>query len=61
MRAGNLGVPTASEWLNDVLAPGCRVGIDPVTYALLPLFYLVFTFSYPAHNIMQTSNTALLC
>lgn len=30
MRAGNLGVPTASEWLNDVLAPGGRVGIDPV-------------------------------
>lgn len=29
MRAGNLGVPTASEWLNDVLAPGGRVGIDP--------------------------------
>lgn len=31
MRAGNLGVPTTSEWLNDILAPGCRVGIDPVS------------------------------
>ncbi|KAF4369704.1 hypothetical protein F8388_015791 [Cannabis sativa] len=31
MRAGNLGVPTTSEWLNDVLAPGGRVGIDPVS------------------------------
>lgn len=32
MRAGNLGVPTTSEWLNDVLAPGCRIGIDPVNF-----------------------------
>lgn len=31
MRAGNLGVPTASEWLNGILAPGSRVGIDPVS------------------------------
>jgi len=29
MRAGNPGVPTASEWIADVLAPGGRVGIDP--------------------------------
>ncbi|KAB1202268.1 putative Xaa-Pro aminopeptidase P [Morella rubra] len=29
MRAGNLGVPTTIEWLNEVLAPGGRVGIDP--------------------------------
>ncbi|XP_022719386.1 probable Xaa-Pro aminopeptidase P isoform X2 [Durio zibethinus] len=29
MRAGNLGVPATSEWLNDILAPGGRVGIDP--------------------------------
>lgn len=35
MRAGNLGVPTTSEWLNDVLAPGGRVGIDPVSNTLL--------------------------
>lgn len=31
MRAGSLGVPTTIEWLNDVLAPGGRVGIDPVS------------------------------
>lgn len=31
MRAGNFGVPTASEWLNDFLPPGGRVGIDPVS------------------------------
>lgn len=30
MRAGNMGVPTMSEWLDDVLTPGSRVGIDPV-------------------------------
>ncbi|CAN1232890.1 Aminopeptidase P2 [Linum perenne] len=29
MRAGNNGVPTPSEWLNDVLAPRAKVGIDP--------------------------------
>ncbi|GER55390.1 Xaa-pro aminopeptidase [Striga asiatica] len=29
MRAGNLGVPSTSEWLNGVMAPGSRIGIDP--------------------------------
>ncbi|CAI0551295.1 unnamed protein product, partial [Linum tenue] len=33
MRSGNLGVPTASEWLNDVLAPGAKVGIDPFLFS----------------------------
>ncbi|XP_024019004.1 probable Xaa-Pro aminopeptidase P [Morus notabilis] len=33
MRAGNLGVPTSSEWLSDVLAPGGRVGIDPFLFS----------------------------
>ncbi|XP_070024553.1 aminopeptidase P2 [Nicotiana tabacum] len=33
MRAGNLGVPTPSEWLNTVLAPGCRIGIDPFLFS----------------------------
>ncbi|XP_057778182.1 aminopeptidase P2 [Salvia miltiorrhiza] len=33
MRAGNLGVPTVSEWLNGVLAPGSRVGIDPFLFS----------------------------
>lgn len=35
MRAGNLGVPLTSEWLNGVLAPGSRVGIDPVSKILV--------------------------
>lgn len=30
MRAGNPGVPTTTEWLNEVLVSGGRVGIDPV-------------------------------
>ncbi|KAF5191693.1 Xaa-pro aminopeptidase [Thalictrum thalictroides] len=33
MRAGNYGVPTTAEWLNDVLAPGCRIGIDPFLFS----------------------------
>ncbi|KAI3859170.1 hypothetical protein MKW92_047166 [Papaver armeniacum] len=33
MRAGNYGVPTTTEWLNDVLDPGCRVGIDPFLFS----------------------------
>ncbi|ONI04507.1 hypothetical protein PRUPE_6G325100 [Prunus persica] len=33
MRAGSLGVPTTIEWLNDVLAPGGRVGIDPFLFS----------------------------
>lgn len=33
MRAGNLGVPTTTEWLNGVLSPGCRVGIDPFLFS----------------------------
>ncbi|CAD5174420.1 aminopeptidase P2 [Musa acuminata AAA Group] len=33
MRSGNHGVPTTSEWLNDVLAPGCRIGIDPFLFS----------------------------
>ncbi|XP_022719385.1 probable Xaa-Pro aminopeptidase P isoform X1 [Durio zibethinus] len=33
MRAGNLGVPATSEWLNDILAPGGRVGIDPFLFS----------------------------
>lgn len=33
MRSGNLGVPTTSEWLNDVLTPGSRIGIDPFLFS----------------------------
>ncbi|XP_020096421.1 probable Xaa-Pro aminopeptidase P isoform X5 [Ananas comosus] len=33
MRSGNQGVPTTSEWLNDVLPAGCRIGIDPFLFS----------------------------
>ncbi|KAJ0982680.1 hypothetical protein J5N97_010935 [Dioscorea zingiberensis] len=33
MRSGNPGVPTTIEWLNDVLTPGCRIGIDPFLFS----------------------------
>ncbi|BAF21063.1 aminopeptidase P2 isoform X2 [Oryza sativa Japonica Group] len=33
MRSGNQGVPTTSEWLNEVLPSGCRVGIDPFLFS----------------------------
>ncbi|EEF49835.1 xaa-pro aminopeptidase, putative [Ricinus communis] len=33
MRAGNLGIPTTIEWLNDVLPPGAKVGIDPFLFS----------------------------
>ncbi|CAA0815562.1 Metallopeptidase M24 family protein [Striga hermonthica] len=33
MRAGNLGVPSTSEWLNGVMAPGSRIGIDPFLFS----------------------------
>ncbi|OAY42282.1 aminopeptidase P2 isoform X2 [Manihot esculenta] len=33
MRAGNLGVPNTIEWLNDVLPPGAKVGIDPFLFS----------------------------
>ncbi|KAG9140334.1 hypothetical protein Leryth_018497 [Lithospermum erythrorhizon] len=43
MRAGNLGVPTTSEWLNSILSPGCRIGIDP------------FLFSFDASEELKNS------
>lgn len=58
MRAGNPGAPTTSEWLNDVLAPGGRVGIDPVSNSLLLkmatpnfLFMFLFTVQSILHHI----------
>lgn len=47
MRAGNLGVPLTSEWLNGVLAPGSRVGIDPVSkiLVLIPCSVMIISIS----------------
>ena len=44
MRAGNMGAPTTAEWLNDVLAPGSRVGIDPVRNTKLLALLLSYDF-----------------
>ncbi|KAF3785657.1 putative Xaa-Pro aminopeptidase P [Nymphaea thermarum] len=33
MRMGNPGVPTTAEWLNEILMPGCRIGIDPFLFS----------------------------
>lgn len=48
MRAGNWGVPNTTEWLNDVLAPGGRIGIDPVSNILnsCDVFVDITMFSY---------------
>lgn len=46
MRAGNMGVPTPSQWLNTVLAPGCRIGIDPVSNAQICFRICEFVFKF---------------
>ncbi|PKA57435.1 Xaa-Pro aminopeptidase [Apostasia shenzhenica] len=33
MRSRNLGVPTTTEWLNEVLSPGCKIGVDPFLFS----------------------------
>uniref|UniRef100_A0A2N9EDQ7 Xaa-Pro aminopeptidase P n=1 Tax=Fagus sylvatica TaxID=28930 RepID=A0A2N9EDQ7_FAGSY len=62
MRAGNPGVPTPSEWLNDALAPGGRVGIDPVSNTLFlkmaaPNFLEQFLFSSDAAEELKEAIT----
>ncbi|PKU88105.1 aminopeptidase P2 [Dendrobium catenatum] len=33
MRSGNIGVPTTTEWLNEVLPSGCKIGVDPFLFS----------------------------
>lgn len=33
MRSGNVGVPTTTEWLNEVLPPGSKIGVDPFLFS----------------------------
>lgn len=64
MRAGNLGVPTTSEWLNDVLAPGGRVGIDPVSNTLLlkmPSLIFLFSFFRTVQSILSFTDFKFSC
>jgi hypothetical protein len=57
MRSGTHGVPTTSEWLNDILPPGARIGIDPVS-SVLPLF-AIFGSSYLSLLVKGTCSFCL--
>ncbi|CAI9102219.1 OLC1v1000452C2 [Oldenlandia corymbosa var. corymbosa] len=52
MKAGNLGVPTTTEWLNSVLAPGCRIGIDPFLFSSDAAEELKEAFSERKHELV---------
>ncbi|KAF9607623.1 hypothetical protein IFM89_037551 [Coptis chinensis] len=60
MRAGNYGVPTTSEWLNDVLAPGCRVGIDPFLFSSDAADELKGEISKKDHELVYLHNVNLV-
>ncbi|MED6181984.1 Aminopeptidase P2, variant 2 [Stylosanthes scabra] len=60
MRAGNPGVPTTSEWLNDVLPPGGRVGIDPFLFTSDAAEELKQVISYNNHELVYLYNSNLV-
>ncbi|ESW19042.1 hypothetical protein PHAVU_006G091700 [Phaseolus vulgaris] len=60
MRAGNPGVPTASEWLNEVLAPGGRVGIDPFLFTSDAAEELKGVISKKDHELVYLYNSNLV-
>eukprot|EP00268_Persea_americana_P044428 TRINITY_DN4491_c1_g1_i2.p1 TRINITY_DN4491_c1_g1~~TRINITY_DN4491_c1_g1_i2.p1 ORF type:complete len:729 (-),score=141.42 TRINITY_DN4491_c1_g1_i2:471-2657(-) len=60
MRAGNFGVPTTSEWLNDVLAPGCRVGVDPFLFSSNAAEELKEVISKKNHELVYLSDINLV-
>ncbi|KAK7284665.1 hypothetical protein RJT34_19415 [Clitoria ternatea] len=60
MRAGNPGVPTTSEWLNDVLAPGGRVGIDPFLFTWDAAEELKEVISKNNHELVYLYNSNLV-
>ncbi|XP_019440557.1 PREDICTED: probable Xaa-Pro aminopeptidase P [Lupinus angustifolius] len=60
MRAGNPGVPTTSEWLNDVLAPGGRVGIDPFLFTSDAAEDLKEVISKKNHELVYLYNSNLV-
>lgn len=58
MRSGNFGVPTTTEWLNEVLPPGCKIGVDPVRF-----HYFCWSFAQvlPTFHVgIHTSNIHIL-
>lgn len=60
MRAGNPGVPTTSEWLNEVLAPGARVGIDPFLFTSDAAEELKHVISKKNHELVYLYNSNLV-
>ncbi|CAK8544660.1 unnamed protein product [Lathyrus sativus] len=60
MRAGNPGVPTTSEWLNEVLAPGARVGIDPFLFTSDAAEELKQVISEKNHELVYLYNSNLV-
>ncbi|XP_010674747.2 aminopeptidase P2 [Beta vulgaris subsp. vulgaris] len=60
MRAGNMGVPTMSEWLDDVLTPGSRVGIDPFLFSFDAAEELRDDISKKNHELVLLSKTNLV-
>ncbi|CAM8928443.1 unnamed protein product [Rhodiola kirilowii] len=60
MRAGSQGVPTTSEWLNDVLSPGCKVGIDPFLFSYDAAEELKEAIAKKNHELVYLSNVNLV-
>nr|GMD45351.1 probable Xaa-Pro aminopeptidase P [Ipomoea batatas]GMD46844.1 probable Xaa-Pro aminopeptidase P [Ipomoea batatas] len=60
MRSGNWGVPTPSEWLNSVLSPGSRIGIDPFLFSSDAAEELKEDISKGNHELVFLSNLNLV-
>lgn len=60
MRAGNPGVPTASEWVADVLASGGRVGIDPFLFSADAAEELKEAIAKKNHELVYLYNVNLV-
>uniref|UniRef100_A0A6N2LXL6 Creatinase N-terminal domain-containing protein n=1 Tax=Salix viminalis TaxID=40686 RepID=A0A6N2LXL6_SALVM len=60
MRAGNPGVPTTSEWLNDVLAPGAKVGVDPFLFSFDAAEELKEAIAKKNHKLVYLYNPNLV-
>ncbi|XP_068647791.1 aminopeptidase P2 [Aristolochia californica] len=60
MRSGNVGVPTTCEWLNDVLDPGCRIGMDPFLFSSDAAEELKRAISKKNHELVYLSNMNLV-
>lgn len=60
MRAGNPGVPTTSEWLNEILPPGGRVGIDPFLFTSDAAEELKHVISKKNHELVYLYNSNLV-